>query len=154
MPNKIKWSAQASEVTLIAGATSSPTLKNLASGGRKLGNAYDQDATANRDQYVDIQLKVTFAVAPTAGDVVSLYLLPIVDGTNYEDGSDTVTPQRTPDRVFSVRAVTTVQYLIQKHILFPASDVKPLIINDTGEALSNVDNENELTMRAYTDEVQ
>ena len=152
MPNAINWSALGTFTTAIAGGATAPTLKNLSSGSNKLGNEID-NATA-QDQYADFELKVRLQVAPTAGDVVSLWFVQASDGTNYEDGSDTVTPQKPPDVVFPLRAVTTQQQITRKHILLPATKLKPLIVNDSGQAFTDTDDENVLSYVPYNDEVQ
>jgi hypothetical protein len=59
-----------------------------------------------------------------------------VDGTNYEDGSSTVTPARNPDLVFPLRAVTTAQRIVVIGDLPPGSFVALLRNDGTGQAMA------------------
>lgn len=88
------------------------------------------------DGYVlaEVELYVTFASVPTANTGVSVWFLREIDGSNYEDGSASVTPTRIPDVVFGVRTVSTVQRMVKTCIL-PPGTFKPLIRNEgTGQA--------------------
>jgi hypothetical protein len=97
---------------------------------------------------VEVELYVTFGVAPTANTGVSVWFLREVDGSNFEDGSASITPTRTPDVVFGVRATTNAQRLIKTCVLPPGS-FKPLVRNDgTGQAFSA--SGNVLKIRPYT----
>ena len=87
------WTAPAATSTVINGADVAPTLKNLTSGSTKLGS--EVDGETNLVVYADFELQVRFQVAPTAGRPVELYIVHALDGTNYEDGSDSVTPAGT-----------------------------------------------------------
>lgn len=89
--------------------------------------------------YVDAELEllVTFALAPTANTACYVWLLREVDGTNFEDGSATVTPTRNPDAIFTVRAVATAQRIIVPVYGIPPGNYRPLIRNaGTGQAFS------------------
>lgn len=56
----------------------------------------------------------------TAGTAVLVWFLTAVDATpNYEDGSATVIPARTPDLIIPVRAVSTAQRIIRKAMMPP-----------------------------------
>lgn len=152
MANEIKWSGTLGTfTTLIDGSASTPTLKALASGGHKIGDAI----TGNRNRFCGIRLKCKFAVAPSAGGVVEIYFVPSIDGTTYGDGSDSVAPPVTfRATVLPVRAVTTQQYVDDAMVLLPPFDFKPLLINKSGQAMSNTDTENILSYRPYNEEVQ
>lgn len=151
--NPIKWSALGTFATLIAGAASAPTLKNLANAARVLGNEVDPTGAANRFPLALVQLKVRCAVAPTGSPFVSLYFLTAADGTQYEDGDSSTTPARPADLVLPVRLVNTQQFIQLKNVLLPPSPFKPLVINSTGQALTNTDNENILSYRPYTEDL-
>jgi hypothetical protein len=153
MPNAIKWSSLSSFTTGIAGGSSSPTLKNLSSGSRKLGNEIDN--TSGKNIFSDWELKITPASSPSAGAYVELYFIKALDGTNYEYGDDSTDPPNAAlVNVFSVRATTTTHRVALSHVVLPACKFKPLIINRTGQAFSNVDDENILSYRTYNEEVQ
>lgn len=153
MANSIKWSALGSVLTFINGDNTAPTLKNLASLGQKLGNEVDN--STDRNQYADFELQVRGVSAFTIGDYAELYLIQCLDGTNYSDGSDSVSPPpSTLVGIFPFQAVSTAQRLVLKHVFLPATKFKPLIINKGAQALTNTDNENLLRLRTYNNEIQ
>lgn len=94
------------------------------------------DNSVNLDLFDDLQLSVTFAVAPTAGTVVELYLLPSIDaGTDYPDGSTAIAPQSALFVAgFTVRAVATAQKMITRGVALPPGLFKYLLINTTNQA--------------------
>ncbi len=153
MANAIKWSALGTLTTVINGADVAPTLKNLANNGQKLG--VEVDNAASRNMYADFELLCKFGTAPTAGGYVALYLVQALNGTNYADGDDSIAPPATAMvGTFPVRAATTAQRVVIRHVLLPASKFKPLVVNKSGQSMTNVDAENVLTMRAYNEELQ
>lgn len=92
--------------------------------------------TSTEYTMVEVELYVTFGSTPTANTAVSVWFLREIDGTNYEDGSSTVTPTRNPDVVFGVRATTNAQRII-KTCLLPPGNFKPLLRNEgTGQAFA------------------
>lgn len=85
----------------------------------------------------DLELVVSYGVAPTAGTGCSVWFIQTQDGTNYEDASASITPARAPDVVFPVRAVTGAQRVIRTCSL-PPGNFKVLIRNDgTGQAMAS-----------------
>lgn len=152
MANEIKWATTlGSQTTLIAGASSAPTLKNLSAAAGKLGNAI----TGNRNRYCTLELMVRFASSPAAGGYVDIYLLPSIDATNFSDGADAVLPPGL-SRVASVpvRAVSTQQRFTIPNIELPPLDFKALIVNNASTGFTNTDNENVLSYRPYNEEIQ
>jgi hypothetical protein len=84
----------------------------------------------------DVELNCTFAANPNANTGVSLWFLSTEDGTNYEDGSATVTPGRAPDCVFPVTAGQAATRCIRR-VMLPWGNFKPLARNDgTGQAMA------------------
>jgi hypothetical protein len=153
MANAVKWSALGTYTTVINGADVAPTLKGLANAGGKLG--IEVDNATDRNMYADFDLLCRFAAAPSAGGYVALYLVSAVDGTNYADGDDSVVPPATAMvGTFPVRAVDTAQRVALRHVLLPATKFKPMVINKSGQAMTNTDDENVLSYRAYNEEVQ
>jgi hypothetical protein len=114
-------------------------LNSLANNALVACTVFDNEpSVANFDGYTmaDVQLEVTFGTAPTANTGVSLWFLSQGDGTNYEDGSSSITPARLPDVVFPVRAVTTAQR-INRRVMLPWGNITPLLKNDgTGQAFA------------------
>jgi len=87
-------------------------------------------------QRCEAELVVTYGTAPTANTACVVWLLREIDGTNYEDGSSTVTPSRNPDLVFPLRAVTTAQRIVVTGDLPPGSFVVLLRNDGTGQAMA------------------
>lgn len=114
-------------------------LNSLANNGTALASsAFNNTIGQTGDGYIlcDLELVVTYGVAPTANTGVSLWFLQTQDGANYEDGSNSITPARLPDCVFPLRAVTTAQRIIRRVILSQGK-FTPLIKNDgTGQAMA------------------
>lgn len=153
MANAIKWSALGTFTTIINGDATAPTLKNLASTSSKLGSEVDNATSHNR--YADFDLYCRFQSSPSANGYCELYLVQAVDSTNYADGSDSVAPAITTlVGTFPVRAVTTQQRVALRHVLLPNTKFKPIIINQSGQAMTNTDNENILSIRTYNEELQ
>lgn len=101
-------------------------------------SAYDNTVGQTGDGYTlcDVELVVTYGTNPTAGTCIVVWFLATQDGTNYEDGSSSVTPGRGPDVVFPVRAVTTAQRIIKRTML-PWGIFKALLRNDgTGQTFA------------------
>ncbi|MDB5937254.1 MAG: hypothetical protein JWQ01_4598 [Massilia sp.] len=99
---------------------------------------YDNTIGQAGDGYTlcDVELVVTYGVAPTANTGVSFWFLLAEDGANYEDGDASTTPGRLPDIVFPLRAVTTAQR-ITRRAMMPWGKWKSLAKNDgTGQAMA------------------
>ncbi len=145
-----KWSALGTFTTAIAGASVAPTLKALASNGRKLGSEIDPTGAGARDTLSLWQLLCRFTGAPSAGRSVELYFILAADGTNYEYGDDSAAP---PDGAFvgafALSVVSTAQRITLRNIVLPPCKFKPLILNSSGQAMTNTDNENVLSYRTY-----
>ncbi len=156
MANKTQYSALGSFTTAIDGSTTTPTLKNLANNGRKIGNALDFTGSGSRFTFVMFSLKVRSASAPAANAPVELYMIPTVDGTNYDYGDDSTDPSPTHRvHVFPLRAVST-GYIISTPfwLRLPSVIFKPFIYNKSGQAFTNTDAENILSYRTLDYELQ
>lgn len=117
-------------------------LNSLANNALAVSSAYDNTQGAAGDGYTlcDVELVVTYGVAPTANTGCTLWLLGTQDGTNYEDGDASTTPARLPDAVFPLRAVTTAQRVIRR-VWLPWGASKALLKNDgTGQAMASSSN--------------
>jgi hypothetical protein len=102
--------------------------------GKAISAPLDNGALLNL--WADLELSVNFSVAPTAGTVIELYLLPSIDGgTTYPDGGTSVLPQSSLYVAgFVVRAVTGVQVMIVRGVVLPPGDYKYLVQNTTNKA--------------------
>jgi hypothetical protein len=124
----------------------SAELNSLANNSLVIGNPYNNITEGY--PFCDVELLVTFNVAPAANTAICLWFISSLDGSTYEDGSNTVTPTALPSAVFSLRPVIISQR-INRRIWLPWGTFKPLIKNDgTGQALAN--SGNLLTIRPVT----
>ena len=124
-----KWQANTSRGNVL-----STELNALANAGRSAAGTEIDNGT-NLDVFGRIVLQVTFGTAPVSGGYVEIYMVTAPDGTNYEDGSNTVYPgtHKLIDRI-PVRAVTTAQRLSGRLIPLLPEKTKFLIYNGSGQA--------------------
>ncbi len=97
---------------------------------------------SGEDGYLSVvgELLISFGSSPTANTAFILWFLPQIDGTNYEDGGTGVTPARTPDMIFTVRATTGAQRLMALGSP-PVGNYKILIKNNgTGQSIASSGN--------------
>jgi hypothetical protein len=126
-----------SQTTLLSTELNSLTNNSLA-----VGSAFDNTQGQTGDGYTlcDLELVVTYGVAPTASTGCTLWLLGTQDGTNYEDGGSSVTPARLPEAVFPLRAVNTAQRIIRR-VWLPWGKWQPQLKNDgTGQTMASSGN--------------
>lgn len=124
-----KWASYTSRGNVL-----SSELNSLASAGRSAAGT-EVDNGANLDMYGVLELQVQFGTAPSAGGYVEIYMVTAPDGTNYEDGSNSVDPgtHKLVDRI-PVRAVTTAQRLTGRMIPLLPEKMKFLLRNGSGQA--------------------
>ena len=124
-----KWDGFTSRGTVLT-----TELNSLANAGRSAAGAEINNAT-NKDMYGQLELAVTFGTAPSAGGYVEIYMVNALDGTNYEDGSNTVDPgtHKLVDRI-PVRAVTTAQRRTGRMLPLEPAKTKFLLVNGSGQA--------------------
>jgi hypothetical protein len=131
--SEVRWGAYDSIVTYL-----STEINSLANDGNDLGAAIDFTAAGvDRKQYMDVE--VYLASVDWSGQTspaIYLWLLPRSDGTNFEDGGDSVTPARAPDKVLAMRAVNGAQRLLCRFLLTTPDQAKLLIGNRSGAALA------------------
>ena len=123
-----------SQTTLLSSGLNSLTNNSLAASA-----AFDNTQGATGDGYTlcDLELAVTYGVAPTANTGCSIWFCATQDGTNYEDGNDaTVTPARAPDLVIPLRAVTTAQRIIVPVVLRWGKYIVVLKNDGTGQSMA------------------
>lgn len=66
----------------------STELNSLGNGSAALGAAYDNGNASNLYQFLNgLELNVTFGSSPTNGNLINLYLVFALDGTNYADNA-------------------------------------------------------------------
>lgn len=138
---KIVVAAQVSADTILTGAN----LNGLANASLFLGSAYDNTQGASGDGYRYAQVEGLFDLVGTVAIYTTfvLWFVPASDGTNYADGSSSVTPARPPDVAFVLRGVTGAhsQRVVglgkgsDQRVELPPGLWKPLIRNSSGSAL-------------------
>lgn len=148
MPNAIKWEAG----WVSRGTVLTTQLNALANDARSAAGSEIANQT-NLDQLAILELLVTFAVAPAAGAIVQIHMIQALDGTNYEDGSDTVDPGiHTAIASIPVKAVTTAQRVRSNRFLIDPAKTKFILLNKSGQAFPATGST--LTLYTTNDEVQ
>ncbi len=94
-----------------------------------------------------------FGTAPTAFTCLSLWFLQTIDGTNYEDGSSSLTPARAPDVVIPFQNSTNAQRCILHNVPLPAGKFYVLAQNaGSGQAMAS--SGSTVKIRPYTPQGQ
>lgn len=140
MATTLEMLEQGSAVTLLSTELNSLANNTMCSAGSAQTNT---QATSNFNGYVRGKIELNIG-APggtlTANSTVDFWFLKTVDGSNYEDGSSSVTPQRIPDVVFPMRNVSTAQRIVRE-CWVPVGTWKPIAKNDgTGQTLASSGN--------------
>lgn len=92
------------------------------------------DNTSNLDLYHDLTLTIaTMGVARSAGATVSVYLIPALDGSNYDDTNSTTAELVA---VFSLDAATTARQSTRRDVPVPPGLFKYFAVNNTGQTLA------------------
>jgi hypothetical protein len=103
----------------------------VANGSNAVGSAYDNTDGATGNGYIlcDVEFRSAASGTPWSGSSLVLWFLLAQDGITFEDGDVSVTPLRTPDTVFPVRPVSTLQ-VINRRVFLPWGVFKPLLRNE------------------------
>lgn len=132
-----KWETPVKETDLLTTEMNAVT----ASGGLStLGGAHDNQT--NKDRWASFVLNVTYAVAPTAGGTVDLYLVPRVDLTNFVDSTAPLQLSMFTCS-FTVRNVGTLQRIVGRGFVdggriieIEPMQIKAIIINNADQAFT------------------
>ncbi len=151
MPNPIQWTDVGTVVIVLNGDATTPTLKNLGGNGLKISDEIDPGATP--DSYMDFRLRARFVSSPGKAIIRCWFILDVGDAGVFEDGSDSVEPNRNPEFTFVTRAVTTQQVMAARQIIIPKSPFK-ILLKNTSIAVTNTDDENQLHSSKYNREIQ
>lgn len=153
MATVLKQIVAGSTVSLLTTELNSLANNSNGSAGSAVNNV--ASGTSNADGYVRGAVELYLAAytgTPTAGTGVSLWFLRSADGgTNYEDGSSSVTPARTADVFVPVRALASGPQRITVPCWLPAGYFKTLPRNE-GTGISFASSGNTVVVRAETDE--
>lgn len=119
----------------------STALNSLANNSNVLSSAITLTAGDVGYRFGEWELYIaSSAAAMTANTAFVGWIIQAIDGTNDEDGGTSVTPARTPDLIFAVRAVSTAQRLTWTSEL-PTGSFKVLLRNDgTNQAIASSGN--------------
>lgn len=127
----VKWLAPEAIVTSLDNE-----LDALADAATALSAAIDNET----DLYTYIDLEVYLAAqgsARAADAVVTVAILPSVDGTNYDAGDQAAALRADVTQVvLGFDAATTARYKTAVNVPIPPLKFKLLFINDTGQALA------------------
>ena len=112
-------------------------LNSLADDGNKLGAAINFTAAGvDRKIYMDIEIYLASVdLSAQTNPAINIWLICRTDGTNYEDGGDSIDPARAPDAVVALRAVNGAQRVFARLLMTTPDYGKLLIENKTGAAL-------------------
>lgn len=153
MATVLKQIVAGSTVSLLTTELNSLANNSNANAGSAVNNV--AGGTSNADGYVRAAVELYLAAytgTPTAGTGVSLWFLRSADGgTNYEDGSSSVTPARTADVFIPVRALASGPQRVAVPCWLPAGYWKPLARNE-GTGITFASSGNTVVVRAETDE--
>jgi len=119
----------------------STALNSLANNSNVLSSAITLSTGEPGYRFGEWELYIaSSAAAMTANTAFTGWIIQALDGTNDEDGGTSVTPARTPDLIFPVRAVSTAQRITWQSEL-PAGSFKVLLRNDgTGQTIASSGN--------------
>ncbi len=128
----------------------STELNSLANDANKLGVAIDN--TTSRDFYMMVEAYLASVdLSAQTNPSLSIYRIDSLDGTNYEDGGDTVDPAHQPVAIIPLREVNGAQRVVTKSpIVIPPGKFKLLFENKTGAALAA--SGNTLKYRIFSEE--
>ena len=116
-------------------------LNSLANNSNALSSAITLSSGEPGYRFGEWELYIaSSAAAMTANTAFVGWIIQALDGTNDEDGGTSVTPARSPDLIFPVRAVATAQRINWVSEL-PTGSFKVLLRNDgTNQAIASSGN--------------
>lgn len=141
MANEVKWKAPTNRATGISSGS-------LNAGANLLSNEIDNQTNLNR--FLALELLWTCSTASNAGEVVEVYILTALDGTNYEDGGTTVDSYKAPVGTFVDDGGTGAQRQAMAGIPIPPFKFKVLIRSELSQNATSVD----LDAETYDEDIQ
>lgn len=116
----------------------STELNTLGIDANKLGAAIDfTTAGSDRKLYLDVEVYLgSVDLSAQTNPAIYLWMLGRTDGTNFEDGSDSVDPARQPDMIIPLRVFNGVQRVFGRFLRTNPDQGKILVENHTGAALA------------------
>jgi hypothetical protein len=137
MVANLLWASGTNGYLSSAQTALSTELNSLASTSYAVSSSGIDNSAGDKAIIADWEFLAGGTFTPTSGAHLRVWLLRSVDGgTNYEDGSASVVPGRTPDFVIPVRVGTTITPRAGRGgIILPPGHFKTLVYNGTGAAL-------------------
>ena len=128
-------------------------LNSLADEALVLGAAIDFTSAGNdRKLFLDVEVYIASVdLSAQTNPAFYIWLLRRTDGTNFEDGGTSVTPQRMPDKIIPLREVSAVQRIQSTMLLTIPDQGKILIKNEAGAALASSGNTLKYNLYSLTD---
>lgn len=111
---------------------------SLATTANSLGSAFDNTDGQTGNGYTLCDLEATITInsgTPAANTSITVWFLMTQNGSTYEDGSSSITPGRTPDVVFPLRASSSTQ-VVSRRVFMPWGVFKPLVKNDSAVSVT------------------
>lgn len=133
--------ATGSSFALVASGSAPGNAVVAAAARSDQGAEYDNSTLL--EPFGQIELVLTFGTGPTAGRRVLVYAIPALNGTDYAEGSSSVTPSQSHVLGWAyVRNITTAQRLRVNgpspdgRLHLPPCKFKILLANDTDQQIS------------------
>lgn len=127
------------------------SLNSIANGANAIGTTAIDNTGALRQRYAEFDFYLaSIDLSSQTSPAVYIWLLEQVDGTNYEDGSASVSPARNPDLIIPLRTVNGAQRIHGACSLKPGTFMA-LIGNRSGVALAS--SGNTLYYKKFSDEI-
>jgi len=128
-------------------------LNALANNALMLGAVIDFAASgADRKLFLDIEAYVASVdLSAQTNPALYIWLLRRTDGTNFEDGTASVTPARMPDKIIPLREFNGVQRTQTNMLLTTPDQGRILIKNVTGATLAATNNTLKYNLYSVTD---
>ena len=141
----VKW-ALFSSVELVE------TLESITTTSRKLSTTVVDNET-DRQRFMSMSLRSDFTLSPVASGHWKVWIITSLDGTNYEDGTSSITPARPHDVIFDLRGATGQQVVNIFNVEIPPLKFKLLCINESGQTTTSTLANNEILVRRHTEEI-
>lgn len=130
--NPLRWFPSARGTNPVTAL--STELNSLANNAGALSGVISNDAAAELDLFMDLELVVTFGTAPTEDSLIEAYIVRQIDGTNYETNTTEGRPRDGFVGGFILDNVTTAQRIIVRSVQAPPEDFKVFVVNKSGQA--------------------
>jgi hypothetical protein len=146
-----KWVQQGSSIGILGTELNSLAAGSLALSSSPIDNVQGQ---TNLDGYTRAFIEMNLAApsgAFASGSTLDIWFIKQV-GTQYEDGSSSITPARPPDLTLPMQATANAQHVIQDVRLPPGQLYILARNNQASGSQALASSGNTVTLQAYTDQ--